>query len=96
MRAPRSHYSLPDDNAHPDGRVARDQDQRAVLFSCPFQAQRHGEDVRDSITDVEKELDRAALELAKYQQSSDETGRGVCNINTRLQTQETRTNNHRK
>ena len=27
----------------------------------------HGEDVRDSLQDVEKELDRVAAELAKYQ-----------------------------
>jgi predicted nucleic acid-binding Zn-ribbon protein len=27
----------------------------------------HGEDVRDSLTDVEKELDRVAADLAKYQ-----------------------------
>ena len=30
------------------------------------QANWHGEDVRDSLTDVEKELDRVAAELAKY------------------------------
>jgi chromosome segregation ATPase len=31
------------------------------------QANWHGEDVRDSLSDVEKELDRVAAELAKYQ-----------------------------
>jgi chromosome segregation ATPase len=31
------------------------------------QANWHGEDVRDSLTDVEKELDRVSAELAKYQ-----------------------------
>jgi chromosome segregation ATPase len=31
------------------------------------QAKWHGDDVRDSLTDVEKELDRVAAELAKYQ-----------------------------
>jgi chromosome segregation ATPase len=31
------------------------------------QANWHGEDVRESLTDVEKELDRVAAELAKYQ-----------------------------
>ena len=30
------------------------------------QANWHGEDVRDSLSDVEKELDRVAAELAKY------------------------------
>src|SRR6185503_1243497 len=31
------------------------------------QANWHGEDVRESLTDVEKELDRVAAELATYQ-----------------------------
>ena len=31
------------------------------------QANWHGEDVRESLTDVEKELDRVSAELAKYQ-----------------------------
>jgi len=31
------------------------------------QANWHGEDVQESLTDVEKELDRVAAELAKYQ-----------------------------
>jgi len=30
------------------------------------QANWHGEDVRESLTDVEKELDRVSAELAKY------------------------------
>jgi hypothetical protein len=31
------------------------------------QANWHGEDVRESLMDVEKELDRVAAELAKYE-----------------------------
>ena len=31
------------------------------------QANWHGEDVRESLSDVEKELDRVSAELAKYQ-----------------------------
>jgi hypothetical protein len=31
------------------------------------QANWHGEDVKESLLDVEKELDRVAAELAKYQ-----------------------------